>query len=189
MWRKVFVICQPLQSRECILDTGTKIHLGSFEGESHFVSSTCLCHHHFDQNLIYIHQKKVSSRIAFIAVPHSSFYVSGGGTAVCLILSWQDCHTQISSQTKFPPISPQISSISSKFMKISPAHGNTLLRKAFNSWCFSRDGEILRRGVYTRMLWAFQNLMGHQIKLYKLPQPYFLFPSKNNNLSPIHKYQ
>ena len=51
--------------------------------------------------------KKVSSRIAFIAVPHSSFYVSGGGTAVCLILSRQDCHTQISSQTKFPPISPQ----------------------------------------------------------------------------------
>ena len=188
-WWKVFVICQPLQSRECILDTGTKIHLGSFEGESHFVSSTCLCHHHFDQNLIYIHQKKVSSRIAFIAVPHSSFYVSGGGTAVCLILSRQDCHTQISSQTKFPPISPQISSISSKFMKISPAHGNTLFRKAFNSWCFSRDGEILRRGVYTRMLWAFQNLMGHQIKLYKLPQPYFLFPSKNNNLSPIYKYQ
>ena len=72
-------------------------------------------------------------------------------------------------------------------VKISPAHGNTLLRKAFNSWCFSQAGEILRRGVYTRMLWAFQNLMGHQIKLYKLPQPYFLFPSKNNNLSPIYE--
>ena len=151
------------------------------------VSSTCLCRHHFDQNLI--SQKKVSSRIAFI--PHSTFYVSGGGTAVCLILSWQDCHTQISSQTKFPPNSTSKSSISSKFMsvKISPAHGNTLLQKAFNSWCFSRDGEILRRGVYTRMLWAFQNLMGHQIKLYKLPQPYFLFPSKNNNISPIYRYQ
>ena len=37
-WRKVFVICQPLQSCECIQDTGTKIHLGSFEGESHFVN-------------------------------------------------------------------------------------------------------------------------------------------------------
>ena len=128
-------------------------------------------------------KKTVSSRIAFI--PHSTFYVSGGGTAVCLILSWQDCHTQISSQTKFPPNFPSKSSISSKFMsvKISPAHGNTLLRKAFNSWCFSQAGEILRRGVYTRMLWAFQNLMGHQIKLYNLPpQPYFPFSSKKSTI-------
>ena len=37
MKSKFFVICQPLQSCECILDTSTKIHLsGSFEGESHF---------------------------------------------------------------------------------------------------------------------------------------------------------
>ena len=39
LWSKVFVICQPLQSCECIPDKSTKIHLGSFEGESHFGSS------------------------------------------------------------------------------------------------------------------------------------------------------
>ena len=72
--------------------------------------------------------------------PHFSFCVSGVGTAVCLILSWQDCHTQISSQTKFPPISPdqnhQFPENSWMWKCVPPAHGNTLW-KAFNSWCFS----------------------------------------------------
>ena len=88
---------------------------------------------------IWYQPRKISQKIPFFVFsPHFSFYVSGGGAAVCLILSWQDCHTQISSQTKFPPISPPKSSISWKFMKakISPVHGNTLW-KAFNSWCFS----------------------------------------------------